>query len=313
MLEKINSPEDIKKINLKDLYTLSTEISDLIKEVVKEHGGHYSSPLGVVDLTIALHYVYNSPIDKLIWDTGHQAYAHKIITGRRDEFRSLRKKEGISGFLKISENSHDIFGAGHASTSISAALGFAHSRDKLKTKGNIIAIIGDGAMTGGMAYEGLNNLGFHKTQMTVILNDNSKSISNSVGAMSRYLTKVVTNPTYNKVRNDIWNLTGKMSKTTSKIVRKLLRKTEEGIKGFLTPGILFEELGLRYKGPVDGHNIGDLIEVFQSVKKMNNPVLVHVYTKKGKGCTEAELDSTKYYSMSGVKITENGHLDNSID
>ena len=290
LLNKINSPDDLKSFNISDLNTLSVEIGNHIMNVVQEEGGHYSSPLGVIDLTLALHYVYKSPIDKLIWDTGHQAYAHKIITGRREEFKSLRKKEGISGFLKISENSHDIFGAGHASTSISAALGFAHGRDKLKTKENIIAIIGDGAMTGGMAYEGLNNLGFHKTQMTVILNDNSKSISNSVGAMSRYLTKVVTNPTYNKVRNDIWNLTGKMSKTTSKLIRKLLRKTEEGIKGFLTPGILFEELGLRYIGPVDGHNIGDLIEVFQGVKKMNNPVLVHVYTKKGKGCIDAELD-----------------------
>ena len=299
ILSQINSPTDLKNLNSDALDNLSGEVANHIKRVIEEHGGHYSSPLGVVDLSIALHYVYDSPKDKIIWDVGHQAYAHKILTGRRDQFHTLRQKDGISGFLKRSESKHDIVGAGHASTSISSALGFAHARDKDKTDDQIISIIGDGAMTGGLAYEGINNLGYHKTQMTIVLNDNSMSISESVGALSRYLNRVVTNPTYNRIRNDIWDLSGKIP--MSSFVRKFLRKTEEGIKGFLTPGALFEELGLRYIGPVDGHDLDELIRTFESVKQMNTPVLVHVYTKKGKGSANAESDSVKFYSMSGSK------------
>lgn len=299
ILSEINSPADLKVLNSDKLAHLSSEVADHIKLVIEEHGGHYSSPLGVVDLTVALHYVYESPKDKIIWDVGHQAYAHKILTGRRDKFHTIRQKDGISGFLKRSESEHDIVGAGHASTSISAALGFAHARDKDSMDSQIVSIIGDGAMTGGLAYEGINNLGFHKTQMTIVLNDNSMSISESVGALSRYLNRVVTNPTYNRIRNDIWDLSGKIP--LSSFVRKFLRKTEEGIKGFLTPGALFEELGLRYIGPVDGHDLDELIRTFESVKQMNTPVLVHVYTKKGKGSKNAETDSVKFYSMSGAK------------
>ena len=299
ILSEINSPADLKRLNAEALGHLSGEVTDHIKSVIEEHGGHYSSPLGVVDLTIALHYVYDSPRDKIIWDVGHQAYAHKILTGRRDQFHTLRQKGGISGFLKRSESEHDIVGAGHASTSISSALGFAHARDKDKTDDQIVSIIGDGAMTGGLAYEGINNLGYHKTQMTIVLNDNSMSISESVGALSKYLNRVVTNPTYNRIRNDIWDLSGKIP--MSSFVRKFLRKTEEGIKGFLTPGALFEELGLRYIGPVDGHDLDELIRTFESVKEMNTPVLVHVFTRKGKGSKSAESDSVKYYSMSGSK------------
>jgi len=299
ILSQINSPADLKRLNSDALSHLSGEVADHIKTVIQEHGGHYSSPLGVVDLTIALHYVYDSPKDKIIWDVGHQAYAHKILTGRRDLFHTLRQKDGISGFLKRSESEHDIVGAGHASTSISSALGFAHARDKYKTDDQIVSIIGDGAMTGGLAYEGINNLGFHKTQMTIVLNDNSMSISESVGALSKYLNRVVTNPTYNRIRNDIWDLSGKIP--LSSFVRKFLRKTEEGIKGFLTPGALFEELGLRYIGPVDGHDLEELIRTFESVKKMNTPVLIHVFTKKGKGSINAEFDSVKFYSISGSR------------
>ena len=298
MLEKINSPDDLKKLSIEELYLLSTEISDLIKEVVEEHGGHYSSPLGVVDLTIALHYAYNSPEDKLIWDVGHQAYAHKILTGRRESFKKMRQKDGISGFLKREESEHDIIGAGHATTSISSALGIAHARDYKKEKFNIVSIIGDGAMTGGLAYEGMNNLGFHRTQQTIILNDNSKSISESVGALSKYLNKIITNPTYNKMRSDIWSITGKIP-VISKVIRKFLKKSEEGIKGFLTPGILFEELGIRYVGPMDGHDLEEMIRVFNSVKKLKTPVLLHIFTRKGKNSSKAELDSVKYYSLSG--------------
>ena len=304
LLPTINSPEDIKRLNSNSLRLLSTEVGQYIQEVVENVGGHYSSPLGVVDLTIALHYIYNSPSDKIIWDVGHQAYAHKILTGRRDEFKNMRQKDGISGFLKRDESPHDIFGAGHASTSVSAALGFAHARDRKKTNDQIIAIIGDGAMTGGLAYEGINNLGYHRSQLTIVLNDNSHSISKSVGALSHYLTRVATNPTYNRLRNDIWEISGKIP--LSKHIRKIMKKTEEGIKGYLTPGALFEELGLRYIGPINGHNLDELTRTFQAVKKMNTPVLVHVYTQKGKGSKLAEKDAIKYYSMGGKvkKITK---------
>ncbi len=298
-LNRVNGPEDLKKLDLEELQKYSTELSHFIRTTVEEVGGHYSSPLGVVDLAIALHYVYDSPNDKLIWDVGHQAYAHKIITGRRDQFHTLRQLHGLSGYLKRDENPHDIIGAGHASTAISSALGIAHARDKKGGSERVLAIVGDGAMTGGLSFEGLNNLGYNRTQMTVVLNDNSLSISPSVGALSTYLTRVLTNPTYNKIRDDIWNITGKMPSLPSKVIRKFLRKTEEGIKGFLTPGALFEEFGLRYVGPVDGHNLELLIQTFNSVKEFPNPTLVHVYTKKGKGSELAEVDSIKYYSMPG--------------
>jgi len=298
ILDNINNPNDIKKLPINDLKLLSKDVSKYIHDIVTEKGGHYSSPLGAVDLTIAMHYVYNTPIDKLIWDVGHQAYAHKILTGRKKEFENIRQYDGISGFLKIDESKYDSFGAGHASTSISAGLGFAHSRDKDNKTHQVVSIIGDGAMTGGLAYEGLNNLGFHKTQLTVVLNDNSYSISESVGALSKYLTRIVTNPTYNKLRRDIWNLTDKIP-TISSPIKKIIKKTEGSLKAYLTPGILFEELGLRYIGPIDGHDIGNMIKVFESIKKMNTPVLLHVYTNKSKGINIGDKDAIKYYSLSG--------------
>ena len=219
LLEKINSPSDIKSLSIDELRLLSEEVASYIHSTVSQIGGHYSSPLGVVELTIALLKIYDSPNDKIIWDVGHQAYAHKILTGRRKEFQTLRQKNGISGFLKIDENKHDIFGAGHASTSISAALGFAHTRDHNKENNQVIAIIGDGGMTGGLAYEGINNLGYHKTQLTVVLNDNSLSISKSVGALSKYLTLITTNSAYNRFRKDVWKYSGKIP-FLSKLIRK---------------------------------------------------------------------------------------------
>lgn len=303
VLNKINNPNDIKKLSINELKLLSKDVSKYIHDIVTEKGGHYSSPLGAVDLTIALHYVYNTPIDKLIWDVGHQAYAHKILTERKKEFKSIRQYDGISGFLKIDESKYDSFGAGHASTSISAGLGFAHSRDKDNKNHQVVSVIGDGAMTGGLAYEGLNNLGFHKTQLTVVLNDNSYSISESVGALSKYLTRIVTNPTYNKLRKDIWNLTDKIP-TISSPIKKIIKKTEGSLKAYLTPGILFEELGLRYIGPIDGHDIENMIKVFESIKKMNTPVLLHVHTNKSKGINTGDKDAIKYYSMSGKKTSE---------
>ena len=301
MLENINTIKDIKNLHIEELQELSTDVSNLIKKVVEEEGGHYSSPLGVVDLSVALHYVYNSPVDKIIWDVGHQAYAHKILTGRKDVFNTLRKKNGISGFLKREESKHDIIGAGHASTSISSALGIAHARDYNKDDFNVLSVIGDGAMTGGLAYEAMNNLGFHRTQLTIILNDNSKSISESVGALSHYLNRIIANPTYNRIRSDIWDITGKIP-LLSNAIRRFLKKSEEGIKGFFTPGILFEELGIRYIGPIDGHDLNEMIYLFQSLKKIRGPVLVHIFTKKGIGSARAESDSIKYYSLSGNNV-----------
>jgi len=300
LLKSIKSPDDIRRIPINELDNLSNEVSDMIKKTVEESGGHYSSPLGVVDLTVALHYVYNSPIDKMIWDVGHQAYSHKILTGRQSVFHTIRQKDGISGFLKRSESEHDAYGAGHSSTSISAALGFAHSRDIKKESNKVIAIIGDGAMTNGLAYEAINNLGFHKTQLTIILNDNTKSISNSVGALSRYLSKIITNPAYNRFRVFVWKLFSKLPFFRNK-AKVLLKRTEGSLKNFLTPGGLFEELGLRYIGPIDGHNIKDMIALFRNIKNINTPVLVHVITKKGKNSDFAEDDSIKYYSLSGNK------------
>ena len=294
ILDKINLPEDLKSLKLNELEELCEDIASLIDTTIKEKGGHYSSPLGVIELTVALHYVYDSPIDKLIWDVGHQAYPHKILTGRKKDFDTIRQKDGLSGFLKIDESEHDIFGAGHASTSISAALGFAHARDIDKTESQVVAVIGDGAMTGGMAYEGINNLGYHKTQLTVILNDNSLSISKSVGALSKYLTLITTNKTYNRLRKGIWKISSKIP-----FISNLIKKSEKAIKGSLTPGSLFEDLGLRYIGPVDGHNLKDLIRTFETVKELNTPVLVHIYTKKGKRISVSEKESIKYYSLAG--------------
>lgn len=301
ILSKVDGPDDLNNLSISELSLLSDELADFMDNIIQEHGGHYSSPLGVVDLSIALHHVYNSPKDKIIWDIGHQSYPHKILTGRRDSFHTLRQKDGISGFLKRSESPHDIIGAGHSSTSISSALGVAHARDMAGTNDKVVAIIGDGGMTGGLAYEGLNNLGYHKTQLTIILNDNSMSISPSVGALSHYLTRVVTNPTYNKVRNELWNLTGKIPDSLSKFLRKSLRKTEEGIKGFFTPGIFFEELGLRYIGPIPGHDMDELVRTFNAVKDFPNPTLVHIYSDKGKRSKKAEKEPVKYYSLSGKK------------
>ena len=212
ILNQINSLSDFKALDADLMDSLADEIALYIHNTISTLGGHYSSPLSVIDLTLALHHVYNSPIDKIIWDVGHQAYSHKIITGRRKEFLKIRQAGQISGFLKRDESKHDIFGAGHATTSISAALGFAHARDKDKLNHNVMCVIGDGAMTGGMAYEALNNLGYHRTQLTVILNDNSFSISESVGALSKYLTKITTHPKYNKIRDNIWKISGKFLK-----------------------------------------------------------------------------------------------------
>lgn len=298
LLSQVDGPADLKKFSRDNLSNLSREVSDMIKTVVQESGGHYASPLGVVDLTIALHYVFKSPEDQLVWDVGHQAYAHKILTGRRDTFNTLRTKGGVSGYLRRSESEHDVFGAGHASTSISAALGIAEAHKLKQNDAHVVAIIGDGALTGGLAYEGLNNLGDKKTKMTIVLNDNRMSISPSVGGLSKYLTRIVSNPLYNRIRDDIWKATGLLPLGT-KAVRTFFRRLEEGLKSMLTPGLIFEELGIRYFGPIDGHDFDSMITVFKNVKDLPYPTMVHVLTKKGHGAAEAENDSLQFYSLSG--------------
>ena len=299
ILDRVDSPADLRHLDRHELDQLCDDIRKHIIDVVEEKGGHFSSPLGVVDLTVALHKVFDTPKDLLIWDVGHQCYPHKIVTGRRDSFHTLRQDDGISGFCKIEESEYDVFGAGHASTSISAALGMARARDLKGEKHCVVAVIGDGAMTGGLAYEGLNNAGVLPSQLLIVVNDNNMSISPTVGALSHYLTKVVTNPLYNRVRDKIWGLTGILPGISKKVVRRIAHSIQEGLKHLLVPGMIFEELGLRYFGPIDGHNMDDMIETFENLKSASFPAVVHVLTRKGEGKEKAEADPLKYYSLSG--------------
>jgi len=296
ILDRIDSPEGIRRLTIPDLVVLSQELRERIISVVSEHGGHLAPSLGAIELSIALHYVYNTPRDKLIWDVGHQAYAHKLLTGRRDTFHTLRQCGGISGFCKRSESEYDVFDAGHASTSISSALGIACGRDLRGEDFKVVAIIGDGSMTGGLAFEGLNNAGARGTDLTVVLNDNTMSISKNVGAMSTYLTDLLTNPVYNRLKVDAWELTGKLARVGRRI-RALAGRMEESIKSFLVPGMVFEALGFRYFGPIDGHNHTQLIKTLKHIKDFKGPILLHVLTKKGKGYKFAEEDASKFHGI----------------
>ena len=296
ILHRINSPADLKDLSIEELNLVCDELKQYIIDVVEEKGGHFSSPLGVVDLTVALHRVFDAPDDLMIWDVGHQCYPHKILTGRRDQFPTLRQEGGISGFCKRSESEYDAFGAGHASTSISAGVGMAKARDLQGKTHRIISIIGDGAMSGGLAYEGLNNASNINGQFLIVLNDNKMSISPTVGALSHYLTKVVTNPIYNRIRDQIWKLTGKVP-AGSTAIRRAFHSLQEGLKSFLVPGMIFEELGLRYFGPIDGHDLNELIETFENLRDFPHPAVVHVLTLKGSGKLQAEADPLKYYSL----------------
>ncbi len=302
-LNSINSPADIRTLPIPDLCILAEEIRAMLLIEVSKHGGHLAPSLGAVELALALHYVYDTPNDKLIWDVGHQSYAHKIITGRRDRFASLRQFGGISGFPRISESPYDTVSAGHASTSISVGLGIAMARDIAGEKHDVVSVIGDGSLSGGLAFEGLNNLGSSNTRMTVVVNDNKMSISKNVGALSRYLTRVITDRRFNKIKNEVWELLGNMSHV-GKGIRSLVHNVDETLKRFVIPGKLFEDLGLQYLGPVDGHNIAEMIEVFQFVKSsLNVPVLVHVITQKGKGYSFAEMDSTKFHGVPSFTLS----------
>jgi 1-deoxy-D-xylulose-5-phosphate synthase len=299
----INSPKDLRKIPKSELKIVCDEIRNYMIDVISQIGGHFGAGLGAVELTVALHYVLNTPIDKVIWDTGHQAYPHKILTGRRDALKTIRQFGGISGFLKRSESEYDVFGAGHASTSISAALGIAAARDFLGEKYRVVVVIGDGAMTGGMVYEAMNNAGLQKRNITVILNDNNMSISNNVWQVSNYFTGLIANPSFNKFKADIWDLTGKLDEFGDRI-RKIVARVEGGIKTIITPGALFEALGFRYFGPINGHNLNQLTKILEYTQNLNGPILIHISTQKGKGYKPAEEDSQKLHGVTPFdKIT----------
>ena len=298
LLEKINSPDDLKTLSLTELTGLADEIRPYITDIISKTGGHLSSNLGAVELTIALHYVFNTPEDKIIWDVGHQCYTHKILTGRRDQFTTIRQDEGLSGFPSKKESSYDVFDTGHASNSISIAVGLAESKKRVNKNHKIIAVIGDGSLTGGMAFEALNQAGHLKSDLIVILNDNEMSISKNIGAMSSYLNRIMTGEFMSNVREEIKKITKNMP-----TVYKTARYLEEAIKGFFTPGILFEELGFQYFGPVDGHNMGHLIEMLRNVKRLKGPFLVHVMTKKGKGYPHAEDDPERFHGISAFELT----------
>lgn len=296
-LKDIEYPKDLKKLKLPDLRVLSDELRDFLMDTISQIGGHLGASLGVVELTLALHYVFNSPNDKMIWDVGHQGYIHKILTGRKNQLKTIRQKDGISGFLKRSESEYDAFGAGHATTSLSAGLGIAVARDFQKKKFKVISIIGDGSMTGGMAYEAMNNIGLLKKDIIVVLNDNRMSIAPNVWSIQNYFTDLMLNESYNRLRNKIWNLTGKVDKKNSDRLRALAAKIEGGLKGVLTPGMLFEALGFRYFGPVNGHNVVNLVKTFEEIKGFSGPILVHVFTEKGKGPSYASEHFQKLHAL----------------
>jgi 1-deoxy-D-xylulose-5-phosphate synthase len=288
-LSRIESPDDLRKLSVVELKSLCSELREFLVDEISKLGGHLGAGLGAVELAVALHYVFNTPEDKLLWDVGHQAYPHKILTGRRKAFHTIRQLDGISGFLRRSESDYDTFGAGHASTAMSAALGIAVARDLAREKFRVVAVVGDGAMTGGMAYEAMNNAGLQKRNMIVILNDNNMSIAPNVWALSNYFTELISNPSYNRFKANVWDLTGKLD-TIGDRLRKIASRVEEGIKVVITPGMLFEALGFRYFGPVNGHNIVQLVKILQDLKDLPGPILLHAITRKGKGYKPAEND-----------------------
>ncbi|MBM4140210.1 MAG: 1-deoxy-D-xylulose-5-phosphate synthase [Nitrospira sp.] len=300
-LESIKSPSDLKNLSVSQLKELAKKIRETIVETVSRNGGHLSSNLGVIELTIALHHVFNSPVDKIIWDVGHQSYSHKILTGRYEKFSTLRKYKGISGFPKRQESEHDTFGTGHSSTSISAALGIIEGRDKNKEDFKVIAVIGDGAMTSGLAFEGLNNAGHLKKDLIVILNDNEMSISKNVGALSAYLNRILTGEFYRKFKKETKSFLESIPKLGVPAA-KIAQKTEEMLKGIFLPGIIFEELGFNYFGPIDGHNIELLIETLKRIKTVSSPTLIHIITTKGKGFEFSEKNPSLFHGIGPFKL-----------
>ena len=301
MLEKINYPKDLKKLSIEEKETLAIEIRKYILEIVSKNGGHLASNLGVVELTIALHSVFNFPEDKIVWDVGHQTYVHKILTGRKEALKTLRKLNGIAGFPKTNESKYDNFNTGHSGTSISAALGMARARDLKNEKNSVLAVIGDGAMTGGMALEALNDVGYSKTKMTIILNDNEMSISKNIGGLNMLLSKLRTKKTYTKSNVSMKKIINKVpiiGKPTVKVIQRLKRS----IKQLIIPKMFFEDIGFTYLGPVDGHNIQELENILRLSKQIDNPVIIHVLTKKGKGYSIAEENPDKFHATAPFNI-----------
>ncbi len=296
-LDRVNVPADIRKLSIPELKGLATDVREYLIETVAKTGGHLGAGLGSVELAVALHFVFNTPYDKLVWDVGHQAYPHKILTGRKDRLDTIRQYQGLSGFLKRSESEYDTFGAGHATTAISAATGMVAARDHVKESYKVVAIVGDGAMTGGMAYEGMNNAGLLKKDMIVILNDNNMSIAPNVWAISNYFTELIADPRYNRFKSNIYELTGKLDVWGDRI-RRVAARVEEGIKVIVTPGMLFEALGFRYFGPINGHNLSQLVRILQEVKNYSGPILIHTITQKGKGYKPAEADAQRLHGVS---------------
>ena len=296
LLSTINSPDDLKTLSRDQLHQLCDELRQYIIDVVSVHGGHFGASLGVIELTVALHYIYNTPYDQLVWDVGHQAYGHKILTGRRNSFVTNRKYKGISGFPKRSESEYDTFGVGHSSTSISAALGMAIAAKLKGENRKSVAVIGDGAMTAGLAFEALNHAGVSDADMLVILNDNCMSIDPNVGALKEYLTDITTSHAYNKLRDDLWKMLGKLP-VGKKFSRDIASKMEASLKGMVSKSSnLFEALNLRYFGPIDGHNITKLVDTLEDLRNIPGPKLLHIITVKGKGYTLAEKDQTKWHA-----------------
>ncbi len=300
-LKKIHSPQDLRELSRGELYHIAEEIREKIIHTVSVTGGHLGSNLGVVELSIALHYVFDSPRDKIIWDVGHQCYPHKLLTGRSGSFHTLRQYNGLSGFPKREESPHDAFDTGHSSTSISAALGMSVAKYLKDDESRVIAVIGDGSMTAGLAFEGLNQAGHLGKDLIVVLNDNEMSISPNVGALSAYLNRIMTGQLVNRFRQQLKSLLQTIPGIGNSMVR-IIKQAEESFKGFLTPGILFEELGFKYVGPIDGHHIDYLIETFRNVKEWHRPILIHVITKKGKGYGPAELDPPSFHGVSPFSI-----------
>ena len=300
ILDEIGSPADIRNLSLPELRLLAEEIRQRILQTVSVNGGHLASSLGAVELTLALHTVYDTPRDRLVWDVGHQGYAHKLVTGRSRDFHTLRKPNGISGFLRRCESEYDVFGAGHAGTSISAAVGLAKARDLLGQTHKVVAVIGDGSLTCGLPFEGLNNGGHLQTDMLVVLNDNEMSITENVGALSRYLNWIVQSPLYNKSKQEArqWVLRTPLGEQVKRIVHRL----EESTKGLILPSIFFEDLGFRYIGPVDGHNLEDLIATLRRIRDFKGPVLLHAVTRKGKGYKLAEGDAIFWHSPPNFEV-----------
>ncbi|MGF7232732.1 1-deoxy-D-xylulose-5-phosphate synthase N-terminal domain-containing protein, partial [Arachidicoccus sp.] len=296
LLKNIDSPDDLKKLDKAQLHQVCDELRQYIIDVVSVHGGHFAASLGVVELTVALHYIYNTPYDQLVWDVGHQAYGHKILTGRRDNFDTNRKYKGLSGFPKRSESAYDTFGVGHSSTSISAALGMALAAKYKGEDRKSVAIIGDGSMTAGLAFEAMNHAGVSDSDMLIILNDNCMSIDPNVGALKEYLTDISVSRTYNKFKEDVWKALGKLPIGKS-FTRAMASKLADSLKGMVNKSSnLFESLKIRYFGPIDGHNITNLVDTLTELRKIPGPKILHIITTKGKGYELAEKEQTKWHA-----------------